>query len=574
MRVARVILLGLLATGAVGPLSAQIPTRRPRGETGSSTGPRVLVGNPHSYVLEDSSHSVAIGTALRERLGKLVNGQFRVLTRAEMNEALKQFGYPGDAILSPLPLRAFAQSLGARVLITSTVTHDAAGKHVITARLAGLNDDAGMVVSTPVVSSENHAELGTKVADGFAPALKVWADARACVDQSKTAPEKAAAAAKKVLGTLPTHGLANYCLGQLALARGRGSDSAQAMSYFQAAVKGDPMSLAAWTQLAAGYEVAGDTTQTVEALKQMLLIAPTNQPLRELAFKKFLAYGHPEIAEQVAEDGLKLDPSNTDLFELRANARAFRENYGGALDDLEQIVALDSARADSSFYVKYLVFASQRPDTIRLVRWSAAALNKFPENLTLLKQAVGAYSQVGLGDSLVGALGRLVKMDSAAAVGFALQEAKTRQDAKDYKGSDPFIAFAAKNGDAQARDGAAAFMLQGVTPMLQPPQNWQLLADSARAILQYANPTGRVAPIASHFLGLSLVNLIAAADKQAEAQKSCDLAKSIEAMTAEASAAFASADSYTAQKQPREQMQGYLSGLKPRTASMIKVYCK
>jgi tetratricopeptide (TPR) repeat protein len=394
------------------------------------------------------------------------------------------------------------------------------------------------------------------------------------VDHSKTAPDKAAAAAKKALAVVPTHGLANYCLGQMALARGRKPDSVQAMGYFQAAVKGDPLSLAAWTQLAAGYEVAGDTAGTIEALKQMLLIAPTNQPLRELAFKKFLAYGRPETAEQVADDGLKLDPANTDLFELRANARAFRENYSGALDDLEQIVALDSSRADSSFHVKYLVFASQKPDTARLVKWASSALRKFPGNQTLLKQVVGAYSQVGVGDSLVGALNLLVKSDSASAVGFALQEAKNRQDAKDYKGSDPFVAFAARYGDAQARDGAAAFMLQGVTPMLQPPQNWQLLADSTRVILKLANPSGRVAPIASHFLGLSLVNLIAAADKQAEAQKSCDIARSIETMTVEAVGAFTAAESYAAQKQARDQMLGYVNGLKPRTASMIRVYCK
>jgi tetratricopeptide (TPR) repeat protein len=574
MRLARAILLAMLAAGATGGLSAQIPTRRPSQQSGNSSAPRLLVGNPHSFSADDSSHSVAIGDAMRTRLDKIDNGQFRVLTRDEMNDALKQFGYPADAILSPLPLRAFAQSLNARVLIMSTVTHDPGGKHQITARLAGLNDDAGMVVTTPAGASEAHADIGNKVADGFLPALKVWSDVRACVDQSKSAPDKAAAAAKRVLVTLPTHGLANYCLGMLALARGKKSDSAEAMGYFKNSVKGDPLSLAAWTQLASGYELAGDTAQTIDALKQMIRIAPTNQPLRELAFKKFLAYGHPETAEQVADEGLKLDASNPDLFELRANARAFRENYSGALDDLEQIVVLDSARADSSFFVKYLVFASQKPDSARLIKWSSAALKKFPTNLTLLKQIVGAYSQVGQGDSLVGALNALVVLDTASAVGFALQEAKNRQDVKDYKGSDPFVAFAAKYGDAQARDGAAAFMLQGVIPMLQPPQNWQGVADSTRAILKLANPAGKVAPIASHFLGLGLVNLIAAADKQAEAQKSCDVARSIETLSADAVAAFTAAESYAAQKQARDQMLGYLNGLKPRTASMIRVYCK
>jgi tetratricopeptide (TPR) repeat protein len=507
-------------------------------------------------------------------MDKVVNGQFRVVTRTEMNDALKQFGYPLDAILGQLPLRAFAQSLNARALIVSTISKDAGGKYSVTSRLAGLNDDAGNVVTLSQAAGQAPGDLGGKVAEGFMTAIKAWPDARACVDLSKSAPEKATVSAKKALAAMPANGLANFCLGGIVLGRGKKADSAQAMTYFQAAVKGDPLSLPAWSNLAAGYEAAADTARTIDALKQMLLIAPTNQPLRELAFKKFLGYGRPEVAQQVADDGLKLDPNNVDLLELRANALAFREDYAGALGDLEQIVALDSSRADSSFFVKYLVFASQRPDTTRLVKWSSAAITKFPQNLTLLKQVVGAYAQLGLSDSLLGALNSLVVMDTTSAVGFALQQAKALQDVKNYKGSDPFVALVARYGDAQAKDGAAAFMLQGVTPMLQPPQNWQGLADSTRAIIKLANPTGKVAPIASHFLGLALVNLIAVTDKQAESQKSCDLAKQIESMTGEAESAFSAAQSYAAQQQARDQMLRYISGLKQRTASMLRVYCK
>ncbi|HTS89995.1 MAG TPA: hypothetical protein VMG41_15985 [Gemmatimonadales bacterium] len=568
----RLVTFAFLWCGLAPALSAQIPTR-PKQQT-TTAAPRLLVGNPYSYTVEDSAHSVAIGDAMRIRMEKLADGQFRVLTRAEMNDALRQYGYPVDAILSPQPLRVFAQSLNAKVLVMTSLSHDASGKHLITARLAGLNDDAGTVVTAPQGGSQEHQELGTRIADAFQPTLEAWDDAHRCVDLSKTAPEKAISAGQKVIAKQPTSGLANYCLGMLALARATKRDTNEAKGRFEAAVKGDPQSLAAWTQLAGLYEVASDTASTIAALKQMLLIAPTNQPLRELAFKKFLAYGHPEIAEQVAEDGLKLDPSNVDLYELRANARAFRENYSGALDDLEQIVAHDSSRADSTFFVKYLVFASQKPDTARLVKYASRALQKFPGNLTLLKQAIGAYSQVGLSDSLVPALNALVKVDSSAAIGIALQEAKNHQDAKDYKGSDPYVAFAAHYGDAQTKDAAAAFMLQGVTPMLQPPQNWQALADTTRAILKLANPAGKVAPIADHFLGLALVNLIATADREAEAQKSCDIAHNIESMSAEALQAFSAAAPYAAQQDARDKMVQYLTGLKPRTASMIRVYCK
>lgn len=572
MRLVRLLVLTLLATGT-SVVAAQIPTRRPTQTQAASA--RILVGNPHTFNARDSVSAVAIGEGIRLRMDKISGRDFRVLSRADMNEALVQFGYPADAILSALPARNLGQALNARLLLVSTLTRNQAGLYTVTSRLAGINDDAGNVVTLTQAASQPLGDLGGKVGDGFAPALKAFSDAKACVDLTRTEPEKAAAAAKRALTTMPRHGLANYCLGQLALARGRRADSTEAMQYFQAAVTGDPLSLAAWTQLAAGREAAGDTLQTIEALKQMLRIAPTNQPLRELAFKKFLSYGKPEIAEEVANDGLELDPTNIDLLELRANARIFRENYSGALDDLEQIIALDSTRADSTFYVKFLVTASQKPDTARLVRWSSQGLRKFPDNLTILQQVTGAYSQLGLSDSLLGAMAVLLRVDSASAVGLALQEAKTRQDNKMFAEAMPFIDFAARHGDAQAREGAAGLLLNGTLPLLQPPQqDFQGAAAGLRRVVQLADPAGRYAPIASHFLGLSLVNIISGLDTEAEKQKSCDLARQVEAHTTEAEAALAAASSYTAQVDARTRLLQYLAGLKPRTASMIRVYCK
>jgi hypothetical protein len=232
--------------------------------------------------------------------------------------------------------------------------------------------------------------------------------------------------------------------------------------------------------------------------------------------------------------------------------------------------------------VKYLVTAtaSSKPDTARIIKWASLAARKFPGNTTLLKQAVGAYSQVGASDSLLPALEKLVKVDSAAAVGFALTEAKNRQDAKQFKESDPFIAFAAAHGDVQAKEGAAGFMLQGILPMLQQqPPNWAAAADSLRAVTKLVSPTGRVAPIADYFLGLSLVNLIVVKDKAAEQQKSCDLAREVEALEAEAGTVLAGAEPYikgagAGQADTYTKLLGYVNSNKARTASMIKVYCK
>ena len=100
-----------------------------------------------------------------------------------------------------------------------------------------------------------------------------------------------------------------------------------------------------------------------------------------------------------------------------------------------------------------------------------------------------------------------------------------------------------------------------------------------RKVISLANPQGRYAPIANYFLGLALVNRIIATDKEAETQKSCDLARQVETMTAEAEQALALGAPYidgagASQKGTYEQLKGYLPTLKPRTASMVRVYCK
>ena len=92
------------------------------------------------------------------------------------------------------------------------------------------------------------------------------------------------------------------------------------------------------------------------------------------------------------------------------------------------------------------------------------------------------------------------------------------------------------------------------------------------------DPTG--AGIVNYYLALSLVNVIVAKDQEAEKGKSCDGARLVETLEAEADSALGGSESYikspngAAQEKTWTQLRGYISGLKPRTASMIKVYCK
>ena len=220
-----------------------------------------------------------------------------------MNDALKQYGYPMDAILSPALAITLAKNIQARFVVNSTLNKGEGGRYVVTARLIGVNDDAGNVVTLAQNANETPEAFGKRLAAALQPAVKSLADAKGCIDQRTAKPDKAAEAANKAIKAVPNNGLAEYCLALLA--QDKKAARAEVVKHLQASAKGDPLSLPVWTALATQYQAANDTANTLEAFKQMLRVAPTNQKLREELFKYFLQSGHPETALDVANEGLR-----------------------------------------------------------------------------------------------------------------------------------------------------------------------------------------------------------------------------------------------------------------------------
>jgi tetratricopeptide (TPR) repeat protein len=334
-------------------------------------------------------------------------------------------------------------------------------------------------------------------------------------------------------------------------------------------VAGDQLSLAAWTQLAALYEVKNDTTHTVDALKQMLVVAPTNQPLRELAFKLFIKYEHPEAAEQAALDGLKLDPTNADLWDLLSNARVYKGDYKGAVDALEQVAINDSTKADSSFLLKITVMAGQQPDTVRLLKWAKVGAAKYPANVGLMGQLLTAYTLAGPLDSAAAVGKRLIAVDSTQ-VTAALGLAQQLITAKRAKEAVPFLEYAYIKGDATAKENAAALYLNGALPLIQAEPDTAIVM--LRSAINIANANGKVAPIANFYLGLLLLQQVPKLDPETEKQKSCDLANKEQALLIEAEKGLKTGQSY--KPDDAAKYLKYVDGYKPRVASMLKAYCK
>ena len=570
MRLIRLVPIAALGLLTALPAAAQIPSGARRLGAPVVAAPKLMVATPFAFLEGDSALAVEVGNALRARMEKVVGSTYRVIPLAQMQSALSQYGYPVDALLPPVVARVLALQLQARVLMTSSLGKNETGVYVVTARLAGVNDDAGNVVVVRQASGQTAKQWGEAIADQFAPAVKSADEARACVDDRTTKPDKAAESARKATAILPNNGLAQYCLAQIAMARK--APSSEVLAALQGAVKGDPQSLPAWTDLAKLYEAEGDSAQVIDAFQHMLLAAPTNQPLREAAFKLFLQYGRPDAAVDVAKEGLALDPSNADLWDLLSNAYATAGDYPQAIASLEHVYLEAPDRADSTYFLKVTVFAAAQPDTAALLKWARLGVNKYPDNATLLGQLVTAYGLSGQSDSLVAVTSRLIVLDTTA-VAPALSAAKALGEQKRIGEAMLFTDFAVRHGDAQEKESAAAILTNGALPLLQPAdQNLPLAADALRRAVAAAAPDGRVAPTANYLLGLATFYQVPPIDKQAEATKSCELARKEEGLLAEAEQGFTLGRA----TKPADASKNlaFIAQFKPRVASMIKAYCR
>jgi len=584
------------------PLAAQgIPRNAQRSST-VNAAPRFMVANPFAFAPADSAPAVAIGSGLREEMKGVVGRDFQVVEQQQMNDALTQYGYPKDAILSPALATTLAKNIQARFITTSTLAKGQGNRFNVTARVLGTNDDAGNVVTLAQNQGENPQAFGKRLAEALEPMVEAMQDAKSCIEQRKSKPDKAAEAAQKALKKVPDHGLAHYCLALLA--QDKKAARGEIVKHLQAASKGDPLSLPVWTALATQFQQANDTANTLVAFKQMLRVAPTNQKLREELFKYFLQSGHPETALEVADEGLKIDPYNADLYDLKSNACLFLSNFKCAVDALETMYATDSTKADTLFFTKISAAAAEgeKPDTTRLLKWSQIGVRKYPDNPTLLGYLNRAYTMTGQTDSVVAVTNRIIAKDTTAIVP-ALEAAQalinappapggvaTTTDTTNRGGAPtdttaapvspsrakealPFLEYAMKYGDPQAKENAAALLYTAGAKLLQSqPQDLMGAAELLRLAVQNANPSGKVGPASNYLLGLATLFQVPQLDPQAEKQKSCDIAKQMETLLGESETALTAGRPVN--QEAVDKNLGIIKQYKPRVASMLKAYCK
>jgi len=576
MSARRVLAVTLLTAAVGGPLAAQgIPRGATTRQRPTSALTRIMVANPYVFARNDSATAVAVGRAMRERMERLApRTEYVVISDSLMNAALAQYDYPRDAILSRNDAQMLARQINGRVLITSQMAKSANGQWSMIARLAGTNDDAGNTVRI-APQGNTPQTLGTSAVEALQPALKSLDDARSCMDQRAAKPAQAAQAAQKALKDTPNNGLAHYCLAQLA------RNPAEKIQHLQRAVAADSLSLKALGELAAAFEQSGDTAKTVAALQQMLRASPTDQELRQRAFRYFLQSGRTQAAIQVADEGLALDPSNWDLYDLKSNACLFASNFKCAVEVLEQAYTIDSTRADTLFFAKIGASAEQRladtlprataADTATFVKWARIAAARYPNNTNALQNRVKAFTYTGQVDSSVAATRALLAVDStnvtpALAAAQALIQAKRMEEAR------PFLDVAMRHGDETAKQQLAGILLNAALPLLQnQPTDPKGASELLREALKAA-PTASFAPTANYLFGIATLQFTSALDEQAVSGKSCEISRQMESLLNESDTALEAGKAAKPEESTR--LKASVAQYKTRVAALKKAYCR
>lgn len=565
----------LAALTAVAPAPSQIRAGSSiSGRPAVSTALQIMVANPYSPSAADSVAAVAAGDGLRDRLGKGVGGDYAVIPKKRMNDALTQYGYPADAILTPTTARMLASQLSARLIVTSTLSKAADGRMTMQSRVTAMSLDVGHVVTTVQAAGQSPLDFGAAAGAALAPVVRAMTDAKACADQATTKADKAVEAANKALKAVPNLGSAEYCLAQMA--QKKDSAGAEAQTRFQNATKGDPLSLLALNDVAIIYQMKKDSAKTIETFQQMLRVAPTNQALREESYKLFQRYGKPDAAMEVAEEGIRNDPTNPDWYDFKSNVCLMREDYTCAIAQLEQAFQIDTARADTSFYVKILYATKQKPDTAKYLQWAQRGAAKYETNADIQVDLLTAQAWSGNVDGAVATASKVLALDPEKGDGITILVKKLVDD-KRIDDALKFAPIVKQRGNESLKNDYAGLMITAVQPMAQ---DTTVPRDKVVEVAQAAISVGPTRQdwviYGNYFTAVALYPKFVALANSTRQTKSCDQVKEYSALVDRIEPTLAAAAASTNQGITTfvQRLTDAVKQERPEIAKMQAQFCK
>jgi tetratricopeptide (TPR) repeat protein len=478
----------------------------------------------------DKALGVQAADAVRGRVTQdLGSRDVMVVSKDDITKTLEASGFPPNDPLAPNDVRELGRSLRANEYLDGTVTKTATGVR-IEPRLVLVRDNS---YSQPLPAAE-----GAKVGDAAKAISNSLRDARKQIKHEedcnvayrlKKYPE-AIAAARKGVQAYPQATIARTCLlnvyREMPLDSTAKRDSTVKLANEVLAI--DPRNVQALTTVAQAYEAQGNEQKAVESYTALVAADPTNVRIVEAATRAIARSGNPGVALPIIRQAAANSPGDPQLLRLQFLIELAAKDFKAAPRTGEQLVQLDTAFADTSYFVRIAgaYVADSQPQ--KASETLAKGLQKFPNNGTLLVSYAQTLRTAGQTQQAVDVLGRALAANPKVP-GAYLELARAQVELKQNDAAVTSLRTALANGDTP--ETVAPYALQVGNSLYKAANGTKAAADyeGALKVLQFADSltpaNGGTKAQGQFLIGVTALSLGQQQLQLAQAQKSCPIAQ-------------------------------------------------
>ena len=559
-----VLFVGTVASGAFATMNAQTQTLQ-RGQT---AGPRFMVPTFRST---ERGLGLQAAEAIRERMGQ--DFQLKTLwivPKSDIMTTLVNSGYSTTEALSSNDARALAQLLRAEEYVEGNVEKTPTGYRV-TANMLLVRPD-GMVQPLPPIDVAKVADAAKGISSAVESARKQVDPAKKCIDFYRAKNYAGALAeARKGIAAYPNAVMPRVCMAEVYNDQKLGADSM--ISIAESILKIHKDNKRALAFAADAYAEKKMEDKQIEALTRLISLDPTNTRLQTQVVNILAGSGKASLALPIVDDAVKNNPGDASLVKLQWLVHFAAKDIKGALVIGEEMVKLDTASADTSFFIREAAAYAADSQFKKAAETLARGRAKFPKNMSIASTYVQLLIQTGQTAQAI-EVAKGILAENPKIPGIWLPIAKAQSDA----GASPDTVMASLRSAIAAGD-SAGLVATYATGLGQAEQKKAGAAtpkdiDGYRRALRFLQFSDSVqqTPAAAFLQGATHLQKGQALLEQAREKKSCDMAK-------EATQDFTDAQIFIPRgaaqfRNEAGQLMTALQQLSPYGDQMVKALCK
>ncbi len=492
--------------------------------------------------------------------------QVYVLPKTDINATLEASGFPTTDALQPHDARALANLLRADEYLTGTATKTATG-YKVEGVLVLARDNALVQPLGSYEAPKLDAAAGM-VSKELKEARKQLEFEKKCVYAARDNKFDAATAfAKEGIAAYPKATLARICLANVMVTQKAPNDAQLVIA--REIVNLDPKSRPGLSLLAQAYRTANQSDSAVLTLTRLLATDPANPRLQKDVVDAVAALANPAMARPIIDDAVAANPGDPELLALRWKILLAVKDYKAALLQGEELIKLDTAFADTTYFIRTAAAYAADSQQQKSAEFAAKGLAKFPNQSSLVYQQILGLRNAGQVqqslEALTKALAAKIPVENGAYLRLTMLKELNR-DAEIVPAARELVA----SGDTSS---AIRSMVVAVGQAQAKGGTEEDFAASVKTLL-YADSIskGQVKQQAGFILGSTYVRYAQLKLQNAQAQKSCPLAKEAKNLLGDAQIQLPKGGALYADAM--RQLMGAAMQLDTGADGLVKAYCK